>query len=207
MLYAADRRPQRSSRSTSARRRSRRGRHEGRRRRSIRRSPRCSAPTRAEIAITDLAVHPKTHNAYVSVMRGQGAVCAAGARARRRRGQARRRLARQREVHERRAARTRPPRSDGGRSNRRSRSRDMAFVDGKLYVAGLSNEEFASKFWAVPYPFARPIAARASRSSTASTAARDTRRSCTFVPTRIGEQPTSSPATPARRSCGSRSAT
>ncbi len=26
-----------------------------------------------EIAVTDLAVHPKTRNAYVSVMRGQGA--------------------------------------------------------------------------------------------------------------------------------------
>ena len=26
-----------------------------------------------EVTITDLAVHPRTHNAYVSVMRGQGA--------------------------------------------------------------------------------------------------------------------------------------
>jgi len=26
-----------------------------------------------EIAITDLAVHPKTHNSFVAVMRGQGA--------------------------------------------------------------------------------------------------------------------------------------
>jgi hypothetical protein len=31
---------------------------------------------------------------------------------------------------------------------------DIAFVDGKLWVAGLSNEEFASKLWAIPYPFA-----------------------------------------------------
>jgi hypothetical protein len=30
----------------------------------------------------------------------------------------------------------------------------MAYVAGKLYVAGLSNEEFSSKLWAVPYPFA-----------------------------------------------------
>jgi len=29
--------------------------------------------TAKDIAITDLAVHPKTHNAFVSVMRGQGA--------------------------------------------------------------------------------------------------------------------------------------
>ena len=29
----------------------------------------------------------------------------------------------------------------------------MAFIDGKLMVAGLSNEEFASKLRALPYPF------------------------------------------------------
>jgi hypothetical protein len=29
----------------------------------------------------------------------------------------------------------------------------MAFIDGKLYVAGLSNEEFASKLRVIPYPF------------------------------------------------------
>jgi hypothetical protein len=29
----------------------------------------------------------------------------------------------------------------------------MAFVDGKVVVAGLSNEEFASTLWAIPYPF------------------------------------------------------
>ncbi len=32
---------------------------------------------------------------------------------------------------------------------------DMAFVDGKLVVAGLSNEEFASKLRTIPYPFAK----------------------------------------------------
>jgi hypothetical protein len=29
----------------------------------------------------------------------------------------------------------------------------MAFIDGKLYVSGLSNEEFASKMRVIPYPF------------------------------------------------------
>ena len=29
----------------------------------------------------------------------------------------------------------------------------MAFVNGRLFVAGLSNEEFASKLWSVAYPF------------------------------------------------------
>lgn len=31
---------------------------------------------------------------------------------------------------------------------------DMAYHDGFVYVAGLSNEEFASAMWKVPYPFA-----------------------------------------------------
>ena len=39
----------------------------------------------SEVVITDLAVHPKTRNAYVSVMRGQGAGAARGALPRRRR--------------------------------------------------------------------------------------------------------------------------
>src|SRR6185369_16240594 len=30
---------------------------------------------------------------------------------------------------------------------------DMAFIDGKLYVTGLSNEEFASTMRVYPYPF------------------------------------------------------
>jgi hypothetical protein len=31
---------------------------------------------------------------------------------------------------------------------------DMAYTDGTLFVAGLSNEEFASTLWRIPYPFA-----------------------------------------------------
>jgi hypothetical protein len=36
---------------------------------------------------------------------------------------------------------------------------DMAFADGSLYVAGLSNEEFASTMWKVAYPFAGAVSA------------------------------------------------
>ena len=36
---------------------------------------------------------------------------------------------------------------------------DMAFADGALYVAGLSNEEFASTMWKVAYPFAGAVSA------------------------------------------------
>jgi len=36
---------------------------------------------------------------------------------------------------------------------------DMVYSDGVLYVAGLSNEEFASTMWTVKYPFAGAVAA------------------------------------------------
>jgi hypothetical protein len=36
---------------------------------------------------------------------------------------------------------------------------DMAYAEGTLYVAGLSNEEFAATMWRVKYPFEGPVAA------------------------------------------------
>jgi hypothetical protein len=36
---------------------------------------------------------------------------------------------------------------------------DMAFGDGLVYVAGLSNEEFSSTMWKVPYPFGDGVSA------------------------------------------------
>ena len=59
------------------------------------------------------------------------------------------------EVPARRAARTRRPPTPTARQNPRTQVvTDMAFADGRLWVAGLSNEEFASKLRAIPYPFA-----------------------------------------------------
>lgn len=34
---------------------------------------------------------------------------------------------------------------------------DIAFDDGKIYVSGLSNEEFRAALWTAPYPFAKDI--------------------------------------------------
>jgi hypothetical protein len=36
---------------------------------------------------------------------------------------------------------------------------DIAYADGALFIAGLSNEEFASTMWRAAYPFAGPVAA------------------------------------------------
>jgi hypothetical protein len=45
------------------------------------------------------------------------------------------------------------PAGDAGKSPNRVVMTSLAFVDGRVYVAGLSNEEFASTLWTVPFPF------------------------------------------------------
>ena len=109
----------------------------------------------SEVVITDLAVHPRTRNAYVSVMRGQGAGAAAalfrvdgaGAIV----NVPLQTLKFQRvEIQNAPAANPTAPRGNP----RMQVVTDMAFADGRLWVAGLSNEEFASKLRAIPYPFA-----------------------------------------------------
>ena len=110
--------------------------------------------TAAEIAITDLAVHPTTKNSYVSVMRGQGAdakpvlVRVDGA------GQIK--VVDFAKVTATSVSLPNPPAANpAARSNPRTQTiMDLGFVNGRLVVAGLSNEEFASKLWSVPYPFA-----------------------------------------------------
>lgn len=47
------------------------------------------------------------------------------------------------------------PAGDGGKNPNRVTVTSLAFVDGKVVVAGLSNEEFASTLWTVPYPFSK----------------------------------------------------
>lgn len=46
-----------------------------------------------------------------------------------------------------------------GMSLRAETITDLAYQDGVLYVAGLSNEEFASTMWKVPYPFGEGVSA------------------------------------------------
>lgn len=106
----------------------------------------------AEIAITDLAVHPKTHHSYLSVMRGQGA----GAQAVLVRvdGAGKIDLVSFETVKFSSVTLPNPANVNAtGRGGRAESVTDLAFVNGRLFVAGLSNEEFASKLWSVPYPF------------------------------------------------------
>ena len=106
-----------------------------------------------EVAVTDLAVHPKTHNAFISVMRGQGA----GAKPVLLRvdGAGKIDIVDIATLKATKVTLPNPPNVSGGaRSPQRVQSiTDMAYQDGRLFVAGLSNEEFASKLRALPYPF------------------------------------------------------
>ena len=107
-----------------------------------------------EIAITDLAVHPRTRNAYVSVMRGQGAGAAPALFRIDGAGQITDVSLQSLKFQN--VELPNPPAANAtARTNPRTQVvTDMAFADGRLWVAGLSNEEFASKLRAIPYPFA-----------------------------------------------------
>ncbi|MEO8070909.1 MAG: hypothetical protein ABI652_05870 [Acidobacteriota bacterium] len=106
------------------------------------------------LTITDLAVHPVSHNSFVSVMRGQGT--AAQPALLRIDGAGKIDLVSMDTVKFTSVALPNPAAvSTTGRGGRTQSVTDMALVNGRLYVAGLSNEEFASKLWSVAYPFAK----------------------------------------------------
>ena len=106
-----------------------------------------------QVQITDLAVHPKTHNAYISLMRGTGADAKPALV--RVDGAGKIEIVALDGLKMTKATLPNAPAATPGQRNPRMESiTDMAFVDGKLVVAGLSNEEFSSKLRTVPYPFA-----------------------------------------------------
>ena len=103
------------------------------------------------ITITDLAVHPSTRNVFLSVARngttgGSPAVFRVD-------GAGNIELVALDRAPYSRVTLPNPPRSLMGRGARVDTVTDMALVDGRLWVAGLSNEEFSSKLRAIPYPF------------------------------------------------------
>ncbi|HET9369829.1 MAG TPA: hypothetical protein VFO19_06260 [Vicinamibacterales bacterium] len=105
-----------------------------------------------EITITDLAVHPTSRNSFLSVMRGQGA----GAQSALVRvdGAGTLEVVTLDAMQFTKVTLPNPAAvNPNGRGGRADAITDMAFSNGRLFVAGLSNEEFASKLWSVPYPF------------------------------------------------------
>jgi hypothetical protein len=108
----------------------------------------------AAIAVTDLAIHPKTKNAFIAVMRGLGAD-AKPALVRVDGNGKLDVLALDAMKFTKAALPNAPVATAAARRNPRADSiTDMSFVDGKLIVAGLSNEEFSSKLRTIAYPFA-----------------------------------------------------
>ncbi len=110
---------------------------------------------RDQVLINDMAVNPISHKAYLSVSRGRGpdaqavlaSIDASGTISV---------LDLQKVRHSKVAI---PNAPDPNVKDRRGRSRrgeaitDLAYLDGQVIVAGLSNEEFASKLRAVNFPF------------------------------------------------------
>jgi hypothetical protein len=106
-----------------------------------------------DIAITDLAVHPSSHNAFLAVMRGRGADAKAALL--RVDGAGKIDVVSLDALKFTSVALPNPAAANTtGRGGRAQSVTDLAYSNGRLYVAGLSNEEFASKLWSVPYPFA-----------------------------------------------------
>jgi hypothetical protein len=104
------------------------------------------------IAVTDLVIHPKTRNAYISVMRGTGADAKPALLRVDGDGKIQP-IAIEKLAYTKVALANAPAAAEGRRNPRLDAVTDMAFVSGKLIVAGLSNEEFSSKLRSFAYPF------------------------------------------------------
>ncbi len=110
-----------------------------------------------EVSINDIAVNPHSGNLYVSVSRGRGPDATPVLL----RIDSANRISEVslKKVDFSQTSLPNPPADAvtvrrGRSTNKRTQSiTDLGFVDGKLYVAGLSNEEFASKLTAIPFPF------------------------------------------------------
>lgn len=116
--------------------------------------------TASEVVINDLAVHPASKNVYLTVNRGRGA----GAQS------VLLRVTRDanRPIEEVSLTNVRfsvapipnaPAANPGARRNPRTVTvTDLAFADGQVWIAGLSNEEFSSAFRRIAYPFNQSMA-------------------------------------------------
>jgi hypothetical protein len=107
-----------------------------------------------QLMINDLAVNPKSGNLYLSVSRGRGPdaiplivrINAAG-------------KIEEMPLQNVRFAKAEIPNAPNanpqgrGRDPRSQSITDLAFMDGRVFLAGLSNEEFSSRLIAIPFPF------------------------------------------------------
>jgi hypothetical protein len=107
-----------------------------------------------DILINDLAANPASGNVYLSVSRGRGPEASVAILKVDSKGTISEVALDKVPMSQAEAAKAPAP-GGTGRSNRRAESiTDLAFVDGRLLVAGLSNEEFSSSLRALSFPFA-----------------------------------------------------
>jgi hypothetical protein len=104
-----------------------------------------------QVTINSLAVNPLSGNAYLSVTRGQGKDALPVLIRVNRSGKVEDFPLK--DVPFAKADLPNPPDADKARQ-RQDAITSLAYADGKVFVAGLSNEEFSSKFRAIPFPFA-----------------------------------------------------
>jgi hypothetical protein len=107
------------------------------------------------IRINDMAVHPVSQNVYLSVMRGVGADARPVLLRVTRNASMPIEEVPLQDVRFSAAAIPNAPAADpqARRNPRTFTITDLAYADGQVYVAGLSNEEFASSFRRMAYPF------------------------------------------------------
>ncbi|HKQ73302.1 MAG TPA: hypothetical protein VJ810_06215 [Blastocatellia bacterium] len=110
-----------------------------------------------QILINDLAINPISHNAYLAVSRGRGAEAVPVLVRVKADGQPE--VVSLDKVKFSRADLPDPPAdATSGQGNRQSNPRlesitDIGFLDGRVFIAGLANEEFASTLRSIPFPF------------------------------------------------------
>ena len=111
-----------------------------------------------EVRINDLAINPINGTPYLSVTRGSGEDEVSTILTVNPKSNAITEFALAGKKFTKTSLSNAPESKPTRRGNQRMESiTDMAFVDGQIYVAGLSNEEFASKLRAIAYPFSETM--------------------------------------------------
>lgn len=106
-----------------------------------------------QILIQDLVINPISHNAYLAVSRGRGPE-AVPVLVRVKTNGSLEVVSLDKVKFSRADLPDAPAENTSGRNNPRLESiTDIGFIDGRVLIAGLSNEEFASTLRAIPFPF------------------------------------------------------
>lgn len=102
-----------------------------------------------QILIRDLAVNPSSGNVYLSIARGRGPDAVAAIFRVESKGEPQ-----EFSLKDVKFAKAELPSLAVSDRGRQDAITDLAYVDGRIFVAGLSNEEFSSNLRAIPFPFA-----------------------------------------------------